>query len=72
MNKYTGIILFMFEFDLTILVLVLEIYVFIIYILPCGLLVPILSLLGMASIDVSIIIIIIDAIFRATIGDKND
>lgn len=63
MNKYKGIILSMFGFDLTLLVLVLEIYVFIIYILPCGFLVPILSLLGMMSIDVSIIIII-DAILE--------
>lgn len=63
MNKYAGIVLFMFGVDLTLLVLVLEIYVFIIYILPCGFLVPIMSLLGMASIDV-IIIIIIDAILE--------
>lgn len=58
MNELKEIALYMFGFDLMFLVLVLEIYVFVTYILPCGFLVSIVSLLGIASVDFGITTII--------------
>lgn len=63
MNTYARAILYMFGFELIVLVLSLEICVIAIYVLPYGLIASIASVLGITSVDVSIVIII-DAILE--------